>query len=350
MTNPHLKSLRDQYLSYVLKPMSIIFQHVLVSFLVFRVFVGQDSLALRGGPADFGKMIDGTANRPFVLRTLVPSTIRLIRDMLPESLKNHIISFLQTRSWFIPYLRSDRVFEYSIALALSFFFFLGFSLVLRRLAKHFYPSKPFEQHIAAIVGTLILPLFFVYYHYVYDPGTVFLFSFGVLLVVEERLIPMLAFFPILVVHKETSVLLILVFIVRQARNMPITKMMIVSTVMGVIWLSLRILIGWIFRANPRSFLESHLFDHNLRLFASPIQSGFALLVGLLFAALISYDWRSKDEFLRWGFFAVFIPLFLFSIFFGYVDELRQFYEAVPFVALLIAPSISKLAGLEAAHR
>ena len=343
MNRYNLKLVIDKYKLQVLKQISIIFQHILISFLVFRVFVGEDSLSLKGGPADFGKMVDGTANRPFVLRTLIPSTIRSIRDLLPESLKNHIRSFFEKRNWFVDYLRSDRVVEYSIALVLCFIFFLGFSFVLRRLAKHFYRDEPLVQHIAALIGMLILPLFFAYGHYVYDPGTLFLFSFGVLLVVEERLIPMLAFFPILVLHKETSVLLILVFIVYQFRRMPITKIAAFSSVMGAIWLVLRMFIARTFAANPGSIVEFHLFDHNLRLFANPVAAIFFLVVITLLGIFISYNWKSKQEFLRRGFFAVFGPLFLLSIFFGYVDELRQFYEVVPFVALLMAPSISKLA-------
>ena len=325
-----------------LKQISIIFQHVLISFLVFRVFVVGDSLSLKGSPAAFGKMIDGTASRPFVLRTLLPSTIKIIRDQMPESLKSHIKLFFETRRWFVEYLRTDKVIEYSIALTLSFIFFLGFSFVLLRLAKYFYQGEPFLQHIVVFAGMLIIPLCSAYGHYIYDPATLFLFSLGLLLVVEEYIIPMLFLFPLLVLNKETSVLLIPVFIIYQFRRMPIKKIFTISFIMSFIWLLLRIIIMRAYEANPGTIAEFHLFDHNLRLFANPVAALFFLTVIVFLGVLIFNDWKSKQAFLRSSFLVVFCPLSFLSIFFGYLDELREFYEVVPFVALLIAPTISKL--------
>jgi glucose uptake protein GlcU len=155
---------------------------------------------------------------------------------------------------------------------------------------------------------------------------------------------MLAFFPIAVIQKETSVLLVLVFVISQFRRMPANKIILVSTIMCSLWLVVRMLIMQEFDSNPGSVVQFHLFDHTLRLFAMPFTTGYFLAVVTFLGVLISHGWKSKDEFLRWGFIAVFGPLFLLSLFFGYADELRQFYEAASFVALLIAPSIAKLAG------
>jgi len=345
MRRYNVRILITQYKLRVLKQVPTIFMHVLISFLVFRVFVVGDSLSLKGSSYEFGKMIDGTASRPFVLRTLIPSTIRIIRDIMPESIKTHIRSFLETKGWFVEYLKTDRVIEYFIALTLSFIFFLGFSFVLLRLAKYFYKGDPFMQHIVVFAGMLIIPLCSAYGHYIYDPATLFLFSLGLLLVIEEHIVLMLFLFPLLVLNKETSVLLIPVFIIYQLKRMSIIRISTISFIMSLIWLSIRILIMQAFAANPGTIVEFHLLDHNLRLFANPATALFFLTVIVFLGVLIFYDWKSKQSFLRWGFLVVFCPLFFLSIFFGYVDELRQFYEAVPFVALLMAPSISKLARL-----
>lgn len=342
MNKGNLRLLIDKYRVSTIRKTSLLFQHILISFLVFRVFVGEDALAVKGGRAAFGKMVDGTANRPFVLRTLIPSTIRIIDNILPVSIKNHLKSFFERRNWFVEYLRSDRAVEYAIALALCFVFFLGFSFVLRRLAKNFYNGDSFLQHIVVFTGMLIIPLCFAYGHYIYDPGTIFLFSLGVLLIVEKRLISMMLIFPIIVLNKETSVLLILVFFIYEYRQMPLKKLVLLSTIMGIAWLIIRILILKAFAGNPGSTVEFHLFNHNLRLFANPVAAIYFLVVITVLGLLISHEWKSKQKFLRQGFLAVFIPMFSLAIFFGYVDELREFYEVVPFVALLIAPSIMKL--------
>lgn len=343
MNNADGKRSIGEYKLHVLKYVAVIFQHAVISFLVFRVFVGEGALSLKGSPADFSNMIEGTAARPFVLRTLIPSSIRLMRDELPESIKNQIKTFFAARNWFVDYLKSEKAVEYSIALFLCFIFFLGFSFVLRCLAKRFYSQDSLVQHLAVFSGMMIIPLCSAYGHYIYDPATIFLFSFGVLLVVKERLIPMLAFFPLAVINKETSLLLIPVFIAYQfGGRMPVIKIAAVSVVMGLIWFFIRMLIAKEFAANTGALAEFHFFDHNLRLFANPAAACFFLVTVTFLGVLIAKNWKSKNQFLRWGFLLVFLPLFILSIFFGFVDELRQFYEVVPFAALLMAPAISEM--------
>ena len=259
MIKYNLKISIDNYAPKLLKHMSIIFQHAVISFLVFRFFVGEDSLSLIGKPAEFGHMIDGTAGRPYVLRALIPRTIRLIRDLIPETSQNYINSFFEAKKWLFWYFRSDRAFEYAIALALSFLFFLGFSFVLRSLAKHFYREELFVQYIAVFTGMMIIPLCSSYSHFVYDPATIFLFSFGVLLVVKNRLIPLLFFFPLMVLNKETSVLLIFVFISYQFRKMSSKRIATISVSMGAIWFIFRMLIVHRRLLQIQELLQSFIF-------------------------------------------------------------------------------------------
>lgn len=325
------------------KFVSVFFQNVIMSFLVFRLFVADDILAEKGFPASFNAMIDGTAARPFVLRTLVPSTIRFIRDLLPGTLKDNIKAYFAPKMWYPFYLKTDRAVDYLIALIIIFLLFFGFSLVLKSIAKHFYRDEPFLQHISFFAGMLIIPLCFNYGHFVYDAGTLCLFALGVLLVIKERVLLMLLFFPLLVLNKETSVLLILIFIAFQYKKMPVVKMTVISSIMGIVWLVIRAYILKIYANNPGSVAEFHLFDHNLVLFYSkPGVALYFLVAVAVIGSLIFSDWKSKNPFLRKGFLIILLPLFTLSLFFGYMDELRQFYEAAPFAALLMAPTIAKI--------
>jgi len=333
----------DRFALQMLKQMATFLQHVVISFLVFRFFAGEDSLALTEKPAEFGKMIDGTAGRPYVLRMLFPETIRLIKWLIPEDVQSRIVSFFTAKKWLSFYFASDRAFEYAIALALSFLFFLGFSFVLKSLAGYFYRDSLLTQYITVFTGMMIIPLCSSYSHFVYDPATLFLFSFGVLLVVKKRLVPLLLFYPLLALNKETSVLLILVFIAYQFRQMPVKRIAAVSVLMGGMWFTIRILVIQTFAANPGTIAEFHLFDHNLKLWGNPASASLFLMVFISLGSLIIYEWKEKDEFLRRGFTVVFCPLFFLAVFFGYIDEIRALYETIPFVALLAAPSISKLA-------
>jgi hypothetical protein len=60
--------------------------------------------------------------------------------------------------------------------------------------------------------------------------------------------------------------------------------------------------------------------------------------------LTAYGWARKPVFLRKGLLITLIPLVFLALFFGYVDELRDYYEAFPFLFLLWLPTIVEVFG------
>ena len=66
---------------------------------------------------------------------------------------------------------------------------------------------------------------------------------------------------------------------------------------------------------------------------------------LVVAALISYKWKEKPAFLKAAL-CIAVPLFGTTLFFGFLDELRDYYEIYPILVLLIAHSIGNLLGLK----
>jgi hypothetical protein len=105
---------------------------------------------------------------------------------------------------------------------------------------------------------------------------------------------------------------------------------------------------WIaFKDNPGPSVEFHL-DHNILLILDPLsKTTIGLLSVVLFCGmLVGYQWKYKPEFLRKGLLVTIVPLAGLALFFGYLDELRDFYEALPFIFLLSAPTIVKIFGIE----
>jgi hypothetical protein len=93
-------------------------------------------------------------------------------------------------------------------------------------------------------------------------------------------------------------------------------------------------------------LEFHIIDHNLRLpWLHPFALAYTLAVFGLAVWLVRREWESKPGFLRAGLLIAFIPLFAAALFFGYVDELRGYYEAFPFAFLLSVPSLCSILGI-----
>jgi uncharacterized membrane protein YeiB len=73
-----------------------------------------------------------------------------------------------------------------------------------------------------------------------------------------------------------------------------------------------------------------------------ITLAFAVL-GLIM--LVYYKWQEKPLFIKTTLWAL-VPLLLLTLFFGYLDELRDYYEIYPTVIILISHSIAAVMGLE----
>jgi hypothetical protein len=103
---------------------------------------------------------------------------------------------------------------------------------------------------------------------------------------------------------------------------------------------------YLFRDNPGALVEFHLADHNLRL-PLILPGSTAYFAGVLISAawLARKNWTAKPLFLRRGLLITFIPLLVGSLLFGFVDELRGYYEAYPFVFLLSVPTMCAVLGI-----
>jgi hypothetical protein len=105
-----------------------------------------------------------------------------------------------------------------------------------------------------------------------------------------------------------------------------------------LWIAIRAALLFVFRSNEGSLLEFH-FIRNLGLIFRPLKTLYFVGVLLVFFVLVRYEWKRKPAFLCKGFFVTLIPLAVLGMFFGYVDELRDYYEAFPFLFLLSLSTI-----------
>jgi hypothetical protein len=100
---------------------------------------------------------------------------------------------------------------------------------------------------------------------------------------------------------------------------------------------------FIFKNNPGTFIEFHLIDHNLRLLTGYDLTLAAAVLGLIL--LIFYKWNEKPNFLKTSLW-MFIPLVVLTLFLGYLDELRDYYEVYPIVIIFIAHSIARILNVD----
>ena len=292
--------------------------------------------------ADFPDMVYGKAYRPFVTRALFPVVVRVVSQAIPPGLESvversalgsRIISskyFKEGPKWQMPFLR-----EYLVAYLLTIGCLILLGLTMEALWKILLrPSTP-HAYLFGTLGLAALPICFEYYSHIYDFPSLLFYTVCLYLMASRRWKSYFAVFALSCLSKETTVLLIAVFalyFVKCEASERRTYWRFIS-IQVLVFLVTRGGIAWIFRNNPGSLVEFHLLDHNLRVLTTPwsVQAlvAWGIIVGLFFK-----DFAQKPWLLRVAA-GMIVPLLALTFFFGFLDELRDYYEVyVPVLALV----------------
>jgi hypothetical protein len=298
-------------------------------------------------------MVYGKAHTPYQYRSLIPSIVRIATAAVPTPVKA-AMSRSVSPSLFYP-MRWEGTFAtgYSILLALLLLSLLGFIAATRYLFDGLFVGPPHVAALTAIAAALVLPTFF-YPHsrYLYDFSTLFLFTFGLALMARRRWGWFAVLFPFACLNKETTILLTLVFAVHFGRARKPLQDGLYRTLLVyqlIVFVVIKVALLYAFRSNPGSIVEFHLFDYNLlNIVLEPYSLSAVLIAFGLFLAT-TYGWTRRPLFLRDSLVIV-VPLLMLSLLFGYVDELRNYYEAYPIVLLLIASTVCDLRGISLVSR
>lgn len=302
--------------------------------------------------AMFSEMVNGTAWKPFVYRTLLPTSVRIISEIIPEGVhksltemveSNHSLSLvLEKLKW-----ESEFITEYLVAVVLMYLSLLGFVYVFRKLFDKIYSSTLWLKNLISIILLFAIPAMFQpnYSNYVYDFPALFLFTLGLLLLHRRKWNYFLILFLISCFNKETTILLTLIFAIHFYKDAEVSKTFYYRfiTIQLIIFAAIKILLFILFRNNPGGLVEFHLIDRNYLLF-----NGYSLVtfVALLIIFLSIFSrWNEKPKFLKDSLWIA-IPLLILTLFFGFFDELRDYYEAFPIVILLISYNIGHILGVE----
>ena len=326
---------------------AIISLYVLIAFVKLPNINGYER-------AMFPEMIYGTAWKPFVYRTLLPTTVRLISEVIPEEIHTEL-TLKVNENVFLPRVlekfkwESEYITEYLIAILLMYFSLIGFVFAFRKLFDEIYSSAEWFKNLISIIMLFALPTMFQYYSYIYDFPTLFLFTLGLLLLKQRNWNYFLVLFFIACFNKETIILLTLIFAIHYYKDDEVNRKLYYQLMAFqlIIFAGVKILLHFLFINNPGGFVEFHLFDRNYLLF-----NGYALItfVVLLIIILSVYSkWSEKPKFLKDSLWIA-VPLLILTLFLGFFDELRDYYEVFPVVVLLISFNIAKILGVELSNK
>lgn len=281
----------------------------------------------------------GRAYRPFVKRHLVPLIVRGGVAVLPDSAKSACQSVCvgidAERRWG---WNCDYATEFCLVVAVMYVSLLGFLIVLRQFVLQFINAPPWVGHGITLGTALLLPVTFAGQAYLYDFTQLFLFTTALLFMYQRR---WRLYYPILAlacINKETSVLLPLILTLAwwfgQRRRGDLAH----AVVQWAIAIGICALIGWVFRSNPGGTVEWH-FRRNATLSIGTLGLGrLVLLLGVVVVAAIQF--RRSAFFVRCCFIGTLPPLFLSCVLFGWIDELRGYYDALPAIVVMCAYCLS----------
>jgi len=327
-----------------------------------------------GNPHDFSRarlpdLVQGTGYRPFVYRTLLPTTVRLVEAALPDGSRDVVARLAHSSRPLgelfasTPAADEDHPVTYLIAYTLEFVCLLAFALTLRVAIAHFYDSPPWARDLIPIGGVLLLPLFFRYISYDYDLPQLFLFTLGLLLLARRRWYWFYPVFVLGVFNKETTALLVVIHLLAHRSQLPRRALIRHAVAQALLLGLIRVMLQFVlFADNPGVPVEVWI-ARNWQMISDPERWAFLFfhfawagdtaivvptnfnLLFLLALPLIFWKWSAKPVFLRRALWIA--PLLLILAFvFGQIDELRDYYEAYIVAYLLAAGTLSRIVRSE----
>jgi hypothetical protein len=319
-----------------------------VAALALAAFLHQPGIQ-HWPPSAFGRMVSGTANKPYVFRALVPLMIRATMAEVPEPAKAWWSHAAETAPLaevlkFCDHIPAQEAPEFFVAVVIMYAALVGFCFALRYLCNGVFRAPPSFVDAVPLFALALLPPFFVYTSFLYDFPALFFFTAGLGLMFRERWRAYFVVFVLSCVNKETTILLTLVFALHFFRGCSLNRIQFFGLLgaQAVVYVPIKLGLDWLFRDNAGFVVESHL-DHNFELLR-PYPPSTAV-AWLALAVLTIGHWSEKPVFLRRALW-ILVPLLGLTTFLGMLDELRDFYEAVPIVVLLMSHSVAKLAGID----
>lgn len=315
------------------------------ALVVLAAFLHQPGIE-HYGPSELGRMVDGTASKPFVYRVLVPWTIRGAIELIPADIQHWLVDAggrgrLAAALAFCDHVPARQCTAFLVATVIMYGALLGFCFALRQLLSTVFVAPRTFVSAVPLFGLALLPPFFCYTSFVYDFPALLLFTLGLSLMVRERWSAYLLVFVSACFNKETTVLLLVVFAVHFRERLARRSLLGVLAAQAVAFAVIKAGLAWTFHGNADVAVD-HL-GHNLNLLrACPPSTAVSWLTLVL---LVVARWPDKPRFLKDSLW-ILVPLLGLTLFLGFLDELRDFYEAFPPVILLIAHSVAGLAGID----
>lgn len=228
---------------------------------------------------------------------------------------------------------------FACAILVMYFSLLGFFLVYSKLLNIFLSE--YNYYLCMAISAIgILPFLFRN-RYIYDFPILFIFTLAIYLMAHNKIGRFLVLFIFAALTKETSIVLVFLFAIH-FRKLQKQKYFFYLLLQLLIYGMIRFGVMYIFRNNPGSIVQYHLWDHVDAYIKNPL-GGIILLacmIGIFFIGLTNK--RDDHKILNEALLTVGCPILVLYFIFGYPFEIRVFLEIFPVMALLVSSRIFQL--------
>lgn len=315
-----------------------------------------------GGPnyyfrASLDSMVEGVSYRPesgvpppykpYAGRVLMPAVIRGLEEITPSPVRDAVASIFTSRD-FLPDFHNPAKYSYRIGLfyVLCTLCYAGVAFGGRAAFKAIYGVSGRRADFVGLLFLLMVPLWFRYLVYIYDPVTVLMVTWLLYAAARSRVALFGILFVFACINKETAPLTLPLIVYGMWNRFPRYTTYAVTGALVIVGGLIHVLRQGYFDSYPGAWTEHHWEDHQmlvLRVFTMSLIYALVVMGGSLWLAGVQH--RHKPAILKLGFLFTFVPLFLASLAFGFIDETRALFDAYPFVMLLAIPTILAFLGV-----
>jgi hypothetical protein len=288
-------------------------------------------------------MVHGTAYRPYVYRVLVPGLAHVGLILMPASVSDALTSAFEAWRGRPADWPPAHAADYVLVIAIMAVSLMGFGAAVRSFSQTVFSARPMVHAVIALAAVAALPLTFgPFSRQIYDFSTLGLFTWCLVFMAQRRWIAFAIAFVFACLNKESSVLLLLVYVVYVARTSTgLSRAEAVSLFVYqvTVFALVRTAVVYAFRDNPGDTVEIHLFGHNQYVLLHPLEMSRRLLLLLGVAIAGAWGWSDKPPFLRQAFIVLAPALVVMGLTVGMVDEIRAYYEFYAVIVLMAAHTV-----------
>ena len=288
--------------------------------------------------------IDGTVARPFAYRVLLPQILRGINAVTPAWAAADLDRLGGRIGWTGPQNKYPR--DLIWLAALQFASLIGYALVGASLYSALRgQEKSWSQRIVAPALLLFLvPIVYKGLGHIYDFTSLFFMVWLLWAMAGRRHALYLLVFAASCLNKETTLLMSVAYAAVFFRRMAIGRYVVMLAAQFAIFIAIYVPLRVKYKDNPGSGIQVH-WNEQFPYYTSHLNNAYVLAIFsmavVLFVSLITFRWNEKPQLLRRAAVMI-VPQMALFIYGAAPGEVRNLYEIVPLISLLILCSVASI--------